>query len=87
MSIRTTQLRSREVVCTADGSRLGFVEDVEIDLKSGKALALLVPSRTRFPGLPGRRGLLAVPWESILCFGDELILVGELSPVPTEPFL
>jgi len=66
-----TQLRGREVVCTADGNRLGFVEDVEIDMDSGIARALLVPGRARLFG----REQLVIPWSDIVRFGEEIILV------------
>ena len=49
----------------------GFVEDVEIDIDSGIARALLVPGRTRLFG----REQLVIPWSDIVRFGEEIILV------------
>lgn len=36
MDTRIAQLRYKEVICVADGSRLGYVGDLEVDLDSGQ---------------------------------------------------
>ena len=41
MGIRVTDLHCKEVICVADGRRLGFVSDVEIELPEGRVLAIL----------------------------------------------
>ena len=43
MGIRITELHCKEVICIADGRRLGYVCDVEIDISCGKVLAIVVP--------------------------------------------
>ena len=47
MGIRVTELHCKEVICIADGRRLGFVSDVELELPEGRVLAILV-CQTRF---------------------------------------
>ena len=41
--MRFRELMKKEVVNTVDGSRLGYVCDIEIDVICGKACALFVP--------------------------------------------
>ena len=41
---RTGDLRCREVVNVADGRRLGFVDDVLLDVHDGRIVALTVRS-------------------------------------------
>ena len=56
MAIRSEELRYKEVICLSDGSRLGYVGDMELDLEQGHILALIVPGRRRLFGLLGRVG-------------------------------
>ena len=41
----------KEVVNLSDGARLGYVGDVEIDVKCGKVIALVIPGRLKFFGI------------------------------------
>lgn len=66
-------LSEKEVICTSDGARLGFVFDLEIDLSSGCIKALLLPENKAFSfsRKPGYRVLL----EWVERIGEDLILV------------
>ena len=75
MGIRVTDMRCKEVVCVSDGSRLGFVSDVEVEIPDGKVCALVVPGRCRFFGLLGRVEDFVIPWRSICRVGGDIILV------------
>lgn len=84
MQCRIVDLRCKEVICIGDGSRLGFVWDVEIDLNTGRVLCIIVPGPCRFFGLFGRGEDVVIPWDNIRCFGDDIILV-EIKPPPPPP--
>ena len=43
MAVKFTQLQCKEVICVADGRRLGFIEDVEVEMPEGRICALIVP--------------------------------------------
>ena len=45
---RIADLQCKEVVNITDGSRLGYVGDVEIDVLTGRVVAIVVPGRCRF---------------------------------------
>ena len=77
MENRLAQLRYKEIVSVTDGSRFGYVGDVELDLDSGKVLALVVPGRLRLFGLLGREEDRYIPWEAVCRFGQDIILVEE----------
>lgn len=55
MECRVSELRYKEIINVSDGSRYGWVGDVEDDLDSGQVRALVVPGRLRLFGLLGRR--------------------------------
>lgn len=75
MESRIAQLRYKEVISLSDGSRFGYVGDMEIDLDSGQVRALVVPGRLRLFGLLGREEERRIPWEAVHRFGEDIILV------------
>ena len=75
MESRIAQLRYKEVISIADGSRYGYVGDLEIDLDSGRVQNLVVPGRRRLFGLLGREADRYISWSSVRRFGEDIILV------------
>ncbi|HHW17705.1 MAG TPA: YlmC/YmxH family sporulation protein [Firmicutes bacterium] len=76
--IRASDLAMREVINTTDGRRLGNIVDVELDLSTGKILAVVVPGQAKAFGIFGRGDDYVIPWENIKKIGEDVILV-ELS--------
>ena len=74
METRIAELRWKEVIGLRDGSRFGYVEDMEVDLESGQVRSLVVPGRRRLFG----------PWSSVRRFGEDIILV-EQEPQSRPP--
>lgn len=75
MECRVSELRYKEIINVSDGSRYGWVGDVEVDLESGQVRALVVPGRLRLFGLLGREEDQVFPWEAVRRFGADTILV------------
>ena len=75
MEYRVSELRYKEIINVSDGSRYGWVGDVEVDLESGQVRALVVPGRLRLFGLLGREEDRVFPWEAVRRFGADTILV------------
>ena len=75
MELNFGQLRLKEVIGIGDGSRFGYVGDMELDLESGQVKALVIPGRLRLLGLLGREEDVIVPWERVRRFGEDIILV------------
>ncbi len=73
--VRISELEDRDVVNITDGRRLGNVVDVEIDLESGRIVAVVIPGPQRLLGLLGRDNDLVIPWERIKKIGADVILV------------
>ena len=74
--VRMYDLRQKEVINTNDGTRYGFVSDLEFDPKEGKVLALIVPGPGRVLGVFGRDQEYRIPWEVITKIGEDIVLVG-----------
>jgi YlmC/YmxH family sporulation protein len=73
--IRASDLSTRDVINTVDGRRLGNIVDVEIDLTSGKIVAVVVPGQAKVLGILGRADDYVVPWENVKKIGEDVILV------------
>ena len=69
------QLRLKEVISIGDGSRFGYVGDLEVELDNGQIRALIIPGRLRLFGLLGREDDIIIPWEAVRRFGEDTILV------------
>ena len=75
MELRLGDLRWREVIDTATGARLGYVNDSVIEAESGRVLALVVPGPARFFGLFGREDDYILPWQSVARLGADFFLI------------
>ncbi|MCI8870261.1 MAG: YlmC/YmxH family sporulation protein [Lawsonibacter sp.] len=84
METRIAELRYKEVISVEDGSRFGYVGDMEVDLESGQVRALVVPGRLRLFGLLGREEDRYIPWSAVRRFGEDIILV-EQAGTPVRP--
>ena len=75
MGKRFSSLKCKEVVNICDGARLGFVTDVEVDIKNGRIVAIIVPGPCKFFGMIGRRDDFVIPWNCIRQIGGDIILI------------
>ncbi len=72
MEISYCELRSKEVVNTVNGKRLGRISDMVISCKTCKILGFVVPGNRQ---LFKTKEDLFIPWKNILKIGDDVILV------------
>ncbi len=75
MDCRVAELRYKEIIDIGDGTRYGYVGDVEVNTQSGQVQALVVYGRLRLFGLLGRQEDVVFPWSSVRRFGEDIILV------------
>lgn len=79
MLTRIGDMRSREVISIRDGSRIGFLGDIEIDTQSAALAAIIVYGRSRLFGLLGHEDDSVIPWSDIKTIGEDAVLV-DFSP-------
>ena len=78
--VSLSELRTKDVVNTRDGKRLGKVMDIEFDAMDGHVDALVVPGEFRVGSmLRGEKCGIVIPWQRICKIGENVILV-ELEP-------
>lgn len=72
---RASDIRQKEVINIADGRRLGFVGDVDINFEEGRIEAIVVPMGGKIFGLIGKENEFVIPWEKVKRIGEDIILV------------
>ncbi len=85
MDTRMGQLRLKEVISIGDGSRFGYVGDLDLDLDSGQVKALIIHGRLRLFGLLGREEDMVIPWGAVRRFGEDTILVDGIPARMPDP--
>ena len=61
--------KHKEVINIKNGKRLGYVQDVTADLKTGTITSIIVPGNTKFFNLFSTGNDIVIPWENITCIG------------------
>ena len=72
-----SEFRSKEVISIADGERLGFVCDMEIDKQTGHILTLIVPCKDK--KFFSKQNGIKIPWENVSKIGDDIIFVKNIN--------
>ena len=75
MMFKISDLRSKDIINTQDGKKLGAIKDIELDLSEGRIQAIILPGPGKFLRLFGRSDDIIVPWEQIKKIGRDVVLV------------
>lgn len=70
-----TELRKKEVINIRNGLRIGFVNDVEVDLCNARIVSIIIYGKLKFFGLLGRSEDIIIKWENVEVVGEDTILV------------
>lgn len=73
--MRILELKQKEVINICDCRRIGCVGDVDIDIVSGKVVAIIIPGPARIAGIFGREMEYIIFWNQIRQIGPDIILV------------
>lgn len=89
MVMRIGDMRSRDVISIRDGTRIGFLGDIEFDAENARLTAVVVYGRARFFGLLGHEDDCVIPWPSVKTVGEDAVLVDFAPPkrAPRRNFL
>ncbi len=75
MLCRIAELQYKELVDISDGTRYGYIGDLEFDTDHGAITNIVVYGRPRLFGLLGRESDVVFPWSAIKRIGTDIILV------------
>jgi YlmC/YmxH family sporulation protein len=73
--IRFSELSCKDVINVRDGSRLGHIQDLEINACSGEICAVMVPEPGKLFGFFGTQSEYWIEWKQICKIGEDIILV------------
>lgn len=73
--MRICELKQKEVINICSCNRLGFVQDLEVDICKGIIIAIIVPGPAKFCGLFGKSSEYVIPYRCIKQVGEDIILV------------
>ena len=82
--MRLCELRQKEVINIKDGKRLGYGGDVDLDMKTGCLIAVIVPGPGCFWGFLGREKEFIIPFCDICQIGSDVMLVSVKEKEVTE---
>ncbi|QFK70903.1 YlmC/YmxH family sporulation protein [Pradoshia sp. D12] len=72
--IKISELQVKDIVNTFDGKRLGNVEDIEINLSTGKIESITV-ANSKMLSFLNKEEDTVIPWYKIKMIGEDVILV------------
>ena len=75
MNEKGMDFKHKEVININDGKRLGYVQDVCADLKSGSIVSIIVPGSKKILDIFTNSNDITIPWEKVKCIGEDIILV------------
>ena len=75
MNKKGLDFKHKEVINIKDAKRLGFVQDVTADFKTGTITSIIVPGNTKLFNIFSASDELVIPWDSIKVIGEDIILV------------
>jgi len=87
--LKVSDFQIKDVVNVSDGKRLGNIDDIDINLDTGKIESVIIGGVGRVLGFFGKEEEVVIPWQNILKIGEDVILVrykgyGEIKDVKDE---
>ena len=75
MGEKGLDFKHKEVININNAKRLGYVQDVTADLKTGMITSIIVPGSNKMFHFFSGNNEIVIPWDKIKCIGEEIILV------------
>ncbi|MCB6992059.1 YlmC/YmxH family sporulation protein [bacterium 210820-DFI.6.37] len=74
--LNTENIKNKEVINIYDGKSMGFVYDIEINLKEGKIEGIVLPGQRGLFNIFGRESEdIVIKWKNVKTIGEDVILV------------
>ena len=74
--MKRSELRIKEVINLNNGKKLGYIEDIDIDVEKGKIKAVILPGSENFLiNFFSKKQDVIIDWEKIKVIGEDTVLV------------
>ncbi|MGP4040383.1 YlmC/YmxH family sporulation protein [Gracilibacillus sp. D59] len=81
--ITLSALQMKDIVYIEDGTKIGNLTDIEINVDIGKITNLVVATKTKTFGVFGESREIIIPWAHVMKIGHDVILVKKNGSFPT----
>ena len=68
-------LKEKEVIDIENGEKLGYVDDIELNMNTYEVQSLIIYGRERFFGFFGREEDILIPCKNIKVIGKDVLLI------------
>lgn len=75
MICRLEDLRKKEVIDILTGERLGYIDDVEMNIEKSTVQSFVIYGRERLFGFLGREDDVVIPCSEIKVVGNDVVLI------------
>lgn len=74
--VKNSELRMKDVIDIRRGKKLGYIDDVDIDLDKGRIKAFVIPAQKNIIyNFFSKKKDLVINWDNIIKIGEDVILV------------
>ena len=75
MAEKGLDFKHKEVIDINNAKRLGFVQDVCADLKTGAITSIIFPGESKLKVFFNTGNNIEIPWNKVKSIGEDIILV------------
>ncbi|GGC80730.1 hypothetical protein GCM10007216_09130 [Thalassobacillus devorans] len=79
-----SELQLKDIIALETGERLGQIADLDIDVNTGKVIAIIITLKGKMMGLFGKDEEAVIPWDQIINIGTDVILVKKPFALPPQ---
>ncbi|PWU68942.1 MULTISPECIES: YlmC/YmxH family sporulation protein [Gracilibacillus] len=73
--ITLSAMQMKDIVFIEDGTKIGNLTDIEINVEIGRITNLVVATKSKVFGVFGESREIIIPWENVMKIGQDVILV------------
>ncbi|KAB8138663.1 YlmC/YmxH family sporulation protein [Gracilibacillus oryzae] len=83
--ITLSSMQMKDIIYIEDGTKLGHLTDIEINVDYGRIVNLIVATKSKVLGVFGEEREVIIPWENVMRIGQDVILVKKSNFYISEP--
>lgn len=76
--VTLSQLQLKDIVFVEDGTRIGNLTDIDINVDTGNITSLVVATKSKVLGVFGESREIIIPWNHVIKIGQDVILVRKI---------
>lgn len=70
-----SEMQEKDIINLTDGNKIGKLKDLDINIENGKIISVNIVTNSRLRSFFSGEDIVTIPWENIVKFGSEVIIV------------